>query len=92
MLVDLDAIPRREPGMEPFEVMISESQERMLAIVRPERWEAVREVCERWGLPVAIIGRVTDDGDVAVVTGGLDATGRPQPGRRRARPDPGGRP
>ena len=56
ILIDLDAIPRREPDMEPFEVMISESQERMLAIVRPERWEAVREVCARWGLPVAVIG------------------------------------
>ena len=40
--VDLDAIPRREPDMAPFEVMISESQERMCAIVRPDRWEAVR--------------------------------------------------
>jgi len=79
ILVDLDAIPRREPGLEPFEVMISESQERMLAIVRPERWEAVREVCERWGLPVAIVGRVTDDREVAVVSGGLDAAGRPRP-------------
>ena len=39
ILVDLDAIPRREPGMEPFEVMISESQERMCAAVRPERWD-----------------------------------------------------
>ena len=68
--VDLDAIPRREPGMEPFEVMISETQERMCAAVRPERWDAVREVCERWGLPVAVIGRVTDDGDIAVVEGG----------------------
>jgi phosphoribosylformylglycinamidine synthase II len=80
ILVDLDAIPRREPGLEPFEVMISESQERMLAIVRPERFEAIREVCERWGLPVAVIGRITDDGDVAVVTGGLDAAGRPNAG------------
>ncbi len=80
MLVDLDAIPRREPGMAPFEVMISESQERMLAVIRPERWEAVREVCVRWGLPAAIIGRVTDDGDVTVVTGGLDASGRSNPG------------
>ena len=80
MLVDLDAIPRREPGMEPFEVMISESQERMLAVVRPERWDGVREVCVRWGLPVAIIGRVTADGDVTVLTGGLDPTGRPNPG------------
>jgi phosphoribosylformylglycinamidine synthase len=70
--VDLDAIPRREPGMEPFEVMISESQERMLAIVPPDRYEAVAEVCTRWGLPCAVIGRVTDDGDITVVTGGLD--------------------
>jgi phosphoribosylformylglycinamidine synthase II len=67
MRVELGAIPRREPGMEPFEVMISESQERMLAIVRPNRWEAVRAVCERWGLPVAVIGRVTRDGDITVV-------------------------
>ncbi|HET7471623.1 MAG TPA: phosphoribosylformylglycinamidine synthase subunit PurL [Candidatus Limnocylindrales bacterium] len=67
MRIDLAAIPRREPGMAPFEVMISESQERMLAVVEPGRWEAVREVCERWGLPVAVIGRVTGDGDVVVL-------------------------
>ena len=79
ILVDLDAIPRREPGLEPFEVMISESQERMCAAVLPERWPEVREVCERWGLPVAIIGRVTADGDIAVVEGGLDLDGRPAP-------------
>ncbi len=82
ILIDLDAIPRREPDMAPFEVMISESQERMCAAVRPDRWDAVREVCERWGLPVAIIGRVTDDGDIAVVEGGLEADGRPHPGAR----------
>ena len=82
IVVDLDAIPRREPGMEPFEVMISESQERMCAIVRPDRWEAVREVCERWGLPVAVIGRVTADGDITVVEGGLDPDGRPRRGAR----------
>jgi phosphoribosylformylglycinamidine synthase II len=68
--VELGAIPRREPGMEPFEVLISESQERMLAVIRPDRWELVREVCERWGLPVGIIGTVTDDGDITVVDGG----------------------
>jgi phosphoribosylformylglycinamidine synthase len=79
IIVDLDAIPRREPGLEPFEVMISESQERMCAAVRPERWAAVREVCTRWGLPVAVIGRVTADGDIVVVEGRLDASGRPAP-------------
>jgi len=64
--IDLEAVPRRQPGLEPFEVMVSESQERMLAIVRPERYEAVAEVCRRWGLPCAVIGRVTADGDVTV--------------------------
>jgi phosphoribosylformylglycinamidine synthase II len=82
IVVDLDAVPRREPGIEPFEVMISESQERMCAAVRPERWPDVREVCERWGLPVAIVGRVTDDGDITVVTGGIDADGRLAPDAR----------
>ena len=86
ILVDLDAIPRREPGMAPFEVMISESQERMVAIVLPDRYEAVAEVCARWGLPCAVIGRVTADGDIAIVEGGLDH-GRPaEPGRARDRP------
>ena len=69
MRLELEAIPRREPDMEPFEVLISESQERMLAVVRPDRWDPVRAVCERWGLPVAVIGRVTDDGDITVVDG-----------------------
>ena len=72
MIVDLDAVPRREPGLEPFEVMISESQERMLAVVQPDRIPAVREVCERWGLPCAVIGQVTSDGDIAIVEGGRE--------------------
>jgi phosphoribosylformylglycinamidine synthase subunit PurL len=85
ILVDLDAIPRREPGLEPFEVMISESQERMVAIVEPHRWEAVRAVCERWDLPVAIIGRVTEQPDIVILTGpdgrgALGADGRPVDG------------
>jgi phosphoribosylformylglycinamidine synthase subunit PurL len=67
MRIELAAVPRREPGMEPFEVLISESQERMLAIVEPSRWDDVRAVCERWGLPAAIIGRVMADGDLTVV-------------------------
>jgi phosphoribosylformylglycinamidine synthase len=82
MLVDLDAVPRREPGMAPFEVMISESQERMLAVIRPDREAEVREVCARWGLPCAVIGRVTGDGEIAIVEGGLDGAGRPAPGSR----------
>ena len=80
IVVDLDAIPRREEGMLPFEVMISESQERMLAIVVPGLLADVAEVCERWGSPATVIGRVTDDGDIVVVTGGLDDDGSPRPG------------
>jgi phosphoribosylformylglycinamidine synthase len=85
MLVDLDAIPRREPGLEPFEVMISESQERMVAIVEPGRWDGVRAVCERWDLPVAVIGVVTEEPDIVVLTGpdgsgALDRGGRPVDG------------
>jgi phosphoribosylformylglycinamidine synthase subunit PurL len=67
--VELDRIPRREEGMAPFEVMISESQERMLAVVRPDRLAEVEAVCERWAVPVAVIGRVTDDTDITVVQG-----------------------
>jgi len=82
IVIDLDAIPRREPGLAPFEVLISESQERMCAAVRPDLWPAVRAVCERWGLPVAVIGRVTADGDIEVVQGGLDPDGHATRGAR----------
>ena len=55
---DVDAVPRREPGMEPFEVMTSESQERMLAIVTPADRAAVEEVCRRWEVRATVIGTV----------------------------------
>ncbi|HEY6053729.1 MAG TPA: AIR synthase-related protein, partial [Gaiellaceae bacterium] len=58
--VHLDRVPLREADMEPWEVMISESQERMVAVVRPQLVDAVVEVCERWELHVATIGEVTD--------------------------------
>jgi phosphoribosylformylglycinamidine synthase len=58
----LDAVPLREEGMEPWEVMISESQERMVAVVRPQMLDAVLAVCERWELHHAVIGTVTDTG------------------------------
>ena len=54
--LDLDAVPLREPDMEPFEILTSESQERMLAIVAPERLDEVLGVCERWGLDAAVVG------------------------------------
>ncbi|HEX4930468.1 MAG TPA: phosphoribosylformylglycinamidine synthase subunit PurL [Gaiellaceae bacterium] len=58
----LDSVPLREEGMEPWEVMISESQERMVAVVRPQMLDAVLAVCERWELHNAVIGEVTDTG------------------------------
>lgn len=80
--VDLDAIPLREADMEPFEVMISESQERMLAIVRPDRLDDVLAVCRRWDLPAAVIGRVTAEPVVRIITGGITTSGAAEPGAR----------
>jgi phosphoribosylformylglycinamidine synthase len=57
--VHLDRVPLREEGMEPWEVMISESQERMVAVVRPQMLDAVRAICARWELPCTPIGEVT---------------------------------
>jgi phosphoribosylformylglycinamidine synthase len=62
--VRLDRVPLREQGMEAWEVMISESQERMVAIVAAERLAEVEEVCERWELAHAVIGEVTDSGEL----------------------------
>jgi phosphoribosylformylglycinamidine synthase len=58
MDVDITAVPRREDGMEPWEVMTSESQERMLAIVTPEAWEAVAQICAKWEVRAAVVGKV----------------------------------
>ncbi|HEX7310934.1 MAG TPA: phosphoribosylformylglycinamidine synthase subunit PurL [Gaiellaceae bacterium] len=60
--VHLDRVPQREDGMEPWEIMISESQERMVAAVRPQLLDAVREVCARWELPCTVIGEVAEAG------------------------------
>ena len=58
--IHADRVPLREADMEPWEIMISESQERMLSIVDPARLADVREVCERWDLDCTVIGEVTD--------------------------------
>jgi phosphoribosylformylglycinamidine synthase len=68
--VHLDRVPQREAGMEPWEIMISESQERMVAVVRPQMLDAVREVCARWELPCTPIGEVTDSGVLRAFHGG----------------------
>jgi len=60
MDVDVTAIPRREPGMEPWEVMTSESQERMLAIITPDNLDRAIALCARWEVRATVIGRVTE--------------------------------
>jgi len=60
MDVDVSAVPRREPGMADYEVMTSESQERMLAIVTPEDLPRVQELCAKWEVRAAVVGRVTE--------------------------------
>jgi len=62
--VHLDRVPLREEEMEPWEIMISESQERMVAVIRPEKLAAVEEVCERWELDHAPIGEVTETAEL----------------------------
>ncbi len=60
--LDLDAVPQRESGMSAYEMMLSESQERMLAVLKPGREDDGRRVFEKWGLDAAVIGVTTDTG------------------------------
>ncbi|HEY8502636.1 MAG TPA: phosphoribosylformylglycinamidine synthase subunit PurL, partial [Solirubrobacterales bacterium] len=70
--IDLDVtrVPLREADMEPFEIMVSESQERMLAVVEPARVAEVRAICEKWQTGSAEIGTVTESGAIRILRGG----------------------
>ena len=68
--LDVGRVPLREEDMEPFEIMISESQERMLCVVEPERVEEVLAVCAKWETTATAIGEVTDSGRLRVLRGG----------------------
>ncbi|MEA2200412.1 MAG: phosphoribosylformylglycinamidine synthase subunit PurL [Solirubrobacteraceae bacterium] len=68
--IDVARVPLREPGMEPFEVMVSESQERMLCVVEPGDVDAVMELCEKWEVGGAAIGAVTDTRRMRVLCDG----------------------
>ncbi len=67
--IDVSAVPLREADMEPFEIMISESQERMLAVVEPGRLAELTEVCQRWEVRASVIGAVTDTRHLRVLDG-----------------------
>jgi len=69
MDVDVSAIHSREEGMEPFELMTSESQERMLAIVEPQHLERVLQISAQWEITASVIGRVTGNGQLRVLDG-----------------------
>ena len=69
MDVDVTAIHARENNMEPFELMTSESQERMLAIIKPEDLAHVEEISARWEIQASVIGRVTGTGQLRILDG-----------------------
>src|SRR5947208_1342872 len=68
--IDLAKVPKREPGMTPYEILLSESQERMLIIAKRGKENIVREISAKWDVPCAEIGRVTDDGMMRVRNNG----------------------
>ncbi|HDK25538.1 MAG TPA: phosphoribosylformylglycinamidine synthase subunit PurL [Candidatus Atribacteria bacterium] len=64
--VELSKVPQREEGMNPFEIMLSESQERMILVVKKGKEEEIKKIFNKWGLDSAVIGRVTNDGKFRV--------------------------
>ena len=80
MDVDIARVHQREPGMNAVEVMTSESQERMLAIVRPADLDEVLGLCRQWDIRASVVGRVTDTGRFRVFDGLFDATPGATPG------------
>src|SRR5690606_29895937 len=67
--IDVSRVPQRDPDMTPHEILLSESQERMLFVVKRGHEAEVEAVARRWGLEVAVFGRVTDDGMFTVRNG-----------------------
>jgi phosphoribosylformylglycinamidine synthase len=69
--LDLNMVPARETGMTAYEFMLSESQERMLMVLRPDRESVARAIFEKWDLDFAIIGHITDTGRIVVLHNGV---------------------
>ncbi len=69
--IDLAKVPQRETGMSPYEIMLSESQERMLLVAEKGREREVLEVFAKWGLDAVVIGRVAEGPSASLRTGGL---------------------
>ncbi len=75
--LDLGRVPLREPGLTPYEIMLSESQERMLLVAKRGRQDEIAKIFQRWGLEVAEIGEVTGDGVAHIVAGGREVAAMP---------------
>jgi phosphoribosylformylglycinamidine synthase subunit PurL len=75
--LDLDKVPTRETGMTPYELMLSESQERMLMVLKPAAMAAARAIFDKWELDFAEIGRLTDTGRLVLKMGGTVAADMP---------------
>ena len=75
--LDTSLVPTREPNMTPYEIMLSESQERMLVVAEPDRVAAIQAVCAKWELSATPVGRVTDDGLFRVVHEGITVAAIP---------------
>ena len=84
MDVDIARVAKREPGMNAVEVMTSESQERMLAIVEPARLDEVLELARKWEIRASVVGRVTATDRFRVFDGTFDALGVPGANRDSA--------
>jgi len=64
--LNLEKVPAREENMTPYEIMLSESQERMLMVIKPGKEDFAKEIFDKWELDFAIIGKVTDSGNVLI--------------------------
>lgn len=69
MKIDLDLVPLREEGMSSYEIMLSESQERMLLVLREEDQPIAEQICAKWDVPITRIGMTTDDGMIEIMRG-----------------------
>src|ERR1700751_2879315 len=77
--IELDRVPQRETGMTPYEIMLSESQERMLLVAQKGREDEVFRVFQKWGLDAVEVGRVTNDGKMRVLEHGAVVAEIPNP-------------
>jgi phosphoribosylformylglycinamidine synthase len=84
--IDVDLVPQRETGMTPYEIMLSESEERMLNVADAARVRQVVDIFKKWELDVVVIGRVTDDGRLRVKKGGQVVADIPNAGLTDAAP------